>query len=496
MKKCVSCGRVQEEENRFCTGCGGQNFTPVKQEKKKKPWLIILCVLVAAALVAVGAYLMLFDPVGDFEEALQAGNFDTAMEVLEEHITDDPERRDEAFYRFGLWLEELYRRYEQEEITYEDLITQLEELERFGIHRDRIYQIYSNAGWLNYLRQTYSFAEQAMANGDYLEAYDLYNEVSGMDFENGQEAPRKAAEALEAYWQQILAQVNDYLENDQYERAYSLLDEVYYQIPDDGRVSAAYDMVYIAQAEYEMDQTLATAAVYMQQHDFVGALACLDESMGRWPDETRIMDYRDQCLKEFESYVLSESLRLAQAGDFDRALFLIEFSSDYFTSPELTELALIYASHIPIHLGDMEIFENKTKGGSWVTYTNEKDKYLEDNYSNCYEHSLSVGCGSLTYLVNFKYQTLRGTVAFPKGLESDNARKSASLYIYGDGEEIAKFLNFTSSSKPEKFEIDITGYERITLKWKCEGYNIWEDWGYFATIFEGLFIPIPLELPA
>lgn len=36
--------------------------------------------------------------------------------------------------------------------------------------------------------------------------------------------------------------------------------------------------------------------------------------------------------------------------------------------------------------------------------------------------------------------------------------------------------------------------EKIKLKWSCEGMNIWGDWGYFATIFDGMFIPIPKEL--
>ena len=26
------------------------------------------------------------------------------------------------------------------------------------------------------------------------------------------------------------------------------------------------------------------------------------------------------------------------------------------------------------------------------------------------------------------------------------------------------------------------------------GMNIWEDWGFFATIFDGMLVPIPIEL--
>lgn len=495
MKQCVSCGRVQEEENRFCVGCGGQKFAPVQKVKKKKTWLIVLIALVTVAAVGAGAFLLLFDPVGDFTEALHAGDYDTALEVLDKHIMDDPERRDEAFYQFGLWIEELYGRFVQQTVTYEELTDHLQKLEQFGMHQNQISRIYSDAEYLRYLRETYSFAEQAYDSGDYLEAYALFHEVAGTDFENGEEAVRKAEEALEAYWSEVQAQVNGYLENHEYDRAFSLLDEVYWQIPDDGRVSAAYDMVYTAQTGYEVDQMLESAAVYVDKQDYVGALTYLDQCIAQRPEETRLADYRSQCVKEFETYIIDESLRLAREGEYRHALSLANSGTNYFNSTKVEELVLIYTSYIPVILGEMEIFENKTEGGSWVSNTNKTDKYLEDNYSNTYEHSLSVGCGSLTYLVNFKYQTFRGTVAFPKGLETDGARSSASLYIYGDGEKIAEFLDIDSGSRPQYFELDISRFERIQLKWECKGYNIWEDWGYFATIFEGEMIPIPLELP-
>ncbi len=496
MKQCVSCGRVQEEENRFCVGCGGQQFGPVQQVKKKKTWLVVLISLVVVAAVAVGAFLLLFDPVQDFMDELRAGNYTQAMDILDKHIYENPERRDEAHWEFSVWLDELYQQFTEQKISYEELTACLDELEQFGMHQNQISQMYGDADYLQYLRDTYSFAEQAYANGDYLEAYSLFAEVAGTDFENGQEASNKAEEALEAYWDQIEAQVDGYLENHEYDRAFALLDEVYWQIPDDGRVSAAYDACHAAQMGYEVDQILDSAAGYVEQQDFVGALSYLDQCSAQYPGESRLVDYRSQCVDAFEEYVITESLRLARAGEYRHALSLANSGTNYFSSTKVEELARIYTSYIPLILGEMEIFENDTEGGSWVTKTNQTDKYLEDNYSNTYKHSLSVGCGSLTYLVNFKYQTFRGTVAFPKGLESDGPRSSASLYIYGDGEKIAEFLDIDESSKPEYFELDISRFERIVLKWTCEGYNIWQDWGYFATIFEGEMIPIPLDLPA
>ena len=47
-------------------------------------------------------------------------------------------------------------------------------------------------------------------------------------------------------------------------------------------------------------------------------------------------------------------------------------------------------------------------------------------------------------------------------------------------------------SRPMPFSLDTSNYERITLEWKFqerEGVisSIWGDWGYYATIFDGVF---------
>ena len=154
MKQCVSCGRVQEGNNKFCVSCGGQEFGPVQQVKKKKTWLIVLIALVIVAAVAVGAFLLLFDPVGDFAEELRGGNYDAAMDILDKHIYENPERRDEAFQEFSLWLDELYGQFVEQAISYDELTVHLEELQEFGMHQNRITEIHNDAADLQYLRDT------------------------------------------------------------------------------------------------------------------------------------------------------------------------------------------------------------------------------------------------------------------------------------------------------------------------------------------------------
>lgn len=142
-----------------------------------------------------------------------------------------------------------------------------------------------------------------------------------------------------------------------------------------------------------------------------------------------------------------------------------------------------------VRLGEMEIFQNKTRGGMDCTRTNDTDRFLTDNYGNTYAHSLSVGTGSLTYLLNYQYLTFSGTVGCPKGCQSDSYRESATLRVFGDDQLLAEFKNFNDGSRPESFRISVKQYERLRLEWNCKGDNVWRDWGYFATIFDGILVP-------
>ena len=146
------------------------------------------------------------------------------------------------------------------------------------------------------------------------------------------------------------------------------------------------------------------------------------------------------------------------------------------------------ASSKNVYQVNMEIFAKQTMGGWLRTDTDKKDAYFTDNYGNSYRHSFYAGTGTVTYLTNYKYQTFKGTVACPKGIGYDPWRTSATLYIYGDGKLLKSFPHMNCYARPVPFSLNISGYERITLKWvSSDDGNIWQDWGYYATIFDGIF---------
>lgn len=509
MKKCISCGALQEDTSKFCSNCGASNFTtdltqaPVAERpttaKKRShaKWIPFLLGGIAGLIVAlIVVTTILSDPVDKIMRKIRDDDFSSAVEVYQEHIIDDEENFQEAYDEVTAYVAELMAQFRDHTISYEDLTEKLTGIQQLGILGFEIDDAFAEAGHLNYFRQLFAEAEKEFENGNYRSAIELYEQVANSGMEHSEEAAQKHGDAVSRFRDDAIAEAQTYIDSGEYGMAMSVLLDALDVLPNDPALVSAQQDCMDAEYDATIQKLTDEARLYVANMDFVAALDFLDSCIENYPDELRLQEERSACLTAYETYVIEESLKLAHAGEYQHALSLAEAGLGRFDSLKVTELGMIYKSHIPVILGEMEIFQNKTNGGSWASKTNETNTYLVDNYGNTYANSLSVGCGSLTYLVNFKYQEFHGTVAFPKGLESDGYRSSATLEIYGDGEVIAEFVDIDSAYRPTSFSLDISSYEKISLKWTCDGANIWYDWGEFATIFDGTLVPVPMELPA
>lgn len=522
MKQCNSCQTRVDDSANFCNSCGCSDFTPIPEDPARetvsanpatyyadggipaaapprkplsKGLVIGLCGAAAALIAVIVLIVILNNPVRQFMKAVEAADSVQASQIYYESIYGNADRSEEADARLADYADEQLLLYLNGEISYDELSANLWAIDAAGVYNANVLDCLSRAADVYNYRETYAQAEEAFNRGDYADAIVFCSRIIGDDLEFGGNVASMLAEATSRYREEILTAVRQYIENNEFPTAYALLSEAFTVLPNDAALTAAYEECVQAEYDYTIARIIEETRIYCGSNDYIGAIGFLDGQIVLYPDEARLQDARGDCLTQFETYVISESFRLANEGNFTHAASLAASGLEYFTSTTVTELYQIYISHIPVNLGDMEIFKNDTEGGMWVSNTNKTDQYLEDKYGNTYSHSFSVGCGSVTYLLNFKYQTFSGTVAFPKALTADNARESATLTIYGDGKEIAVFRDVTDTTKAEAFSLDISGYEKITLTWEAEGYNIWLDWGDFATIFDGQLIPIPLELP-
>ncbi len=131
------------------------------------------------------------------------------------------------------------------------------------------------------------------------------------------------------------------------------------------------------------------------------------------------------------------------------------------------------------YLANMELFADGSDGFN-------KNEYLVNNYRNEYTSSISVDSGYISYLIkDMGYTHFCGTIALPKGISTDGYKSSAQLEIYVDDVLALRSENFTNESKPQEFDIDVTDAEVIKLSWSCSGANIWSNWCYYATVFDG-----------
>lgn len=459
---------------------------------RKHSRIVIAGALALVAIIVVTIVLM--HPQQRFLRAIRAGNASAAGEIYFDSLAGKEKQKAKADTRLSEYVNDQLALYRSYELSYEDLLASLDTIREAGIENDSVTGALDQAEALRHHRETFRSAEDAFAEGNYAAAIGLYAETARTGTEHSAQAEARLEEAAGRYRSGVLETAEAAIAEDQFDRVYAILDEALLLLPDDQALKEVRADCVQAQYDYNIETVIAQARGICDSGDYMGALTHLDGYIADYPEEARLLETRNSCVEAFEEYTFGEVYRLASEENFSPAAELAALGLSVFDSDRVQQLNKVCLSHIPVNLGDMEIHSNDTVGGVWNEQTLRTDVYLEDRYGGNYTHSLSVGCGSVTYLVNHQYDSITGVVAFPKGLTSNSAKKSATLTIYGDGILLAEFKNFSSKSMPMALNLDISDYEKITLEWSCKGFNSWRDWGDFATIFDGILTPIPQEL--
>lgn len=175
-----------------------------------------------------------------------------------------------------------------------------------------------------------------------------------------------------------------------------------------------------------------------------------------------------------------------KSGGCDAALALL-----YAAPAEIAEtsgaLIAYYDGLRPVLLSNLDVFstEGGTGGYSVELYQNE---HLEDRYGTSYSTSFSASTGDVKFLLNNAYKTFSGTVGTPAGYGKDDFRDGAYIeFLDDDGNVLYRSELCEVDTKPQSFTVDVAGVELLTIRWTCIGDNVWSNWGYRATIFDGSF---------
>lgn len=490
MKKCRKCGFECPDEAVFCPVCGKKNFETGVIEKKKAPRLfLLLCSILTFFIIIVVVIFSCFVPVNRMISNLKQGDGETASNIYFSQISGNVIKEKWARKGYVDFVENIKDEFENKDIEYDEAERKLNAA-GYIVLDDSFYECRDAVGIMNSARKGFQDAEDAFEKEKYEEALVNYRNVIALENENAEEASKKLEVCIEKYREQVLYKYHKYLQEGNYESAYQVLEYAANYLHDDIELSqtmAEHDKLV---QETELQNIIERAEEYANNSDYKEALQVINEKLESDSDNGYLEEEREDLKKRYETHVINSAKEAFQEENYEKAYNLVSAGLEYVESKELEKLHEIYKSYIPVKLGDMEIFQNKSKGGMYASFTNKVDSYNEDSYGNTYSNSFFCGKGSIQYLVNFEFQTFSGVVACPKGETYDEFRTSATLKIYGDDSVIAEFKDYNLESKAKAFELDISSYEKISLVWECKGMNIWEDWGQFATIFDGMFTPI------
>lgn len=115
------------------------------------------------------------------------------------------------------------------------------------------------------------------------------------------------------------------------------------------------------------------------------------------------------------------------------------------------------ARNTPVYIKDLD-YLSKSAMDFW------KDDY-RDNLGNQYSYGglySTYYSGEITYYLNGKYNKLQGT--FVLSSRDKNTSKSQEVYIYGDEKLLYTSPIITKNFLPEKFEINVSGVQKLTIK--------------------------------
>lgn len=229
------------------------------------------------------------------------------------------------------------------------------------------------------------------------------------------------------------------------------------------------------------------------KHEYDSALDKINDALVVLPKNTDLSSKLSDVKKDKETYeynveksnLLSQAKKEFDNKNYTKAISILHSSTKFANDADVKAKLAEYETYKPVSF--VNYIEDGYFDSDIYTYS-YINKYYEDNYNNTYSSSYSIDDGYVSVLVKDKgFTSFRGTIALPKGKTPDGWHRAAQLTISVDGEEVFKSQEVTNASKPQPFDIDITNAEVITLSWESFGGNIWKNWGYFATMFDGEF---------
>ena len=443
---CPKCGNVLEENAKFCGRCGYRVGEPLepntigtsldegerKVTEPKKPFrkrkIIIPLILVLLIGIAAAIGTAYFNrPVAVMNRAISADDFATAFEVYTTQLQDKPLEED-TIELLQEYADSVVNDYESGNLSYEDAMSEVDELTNFGLYDDTVATISETAvktiNRKNTLDKYITAGNEALESDDYLSAISSFEDALEVEPES-EEAENGLTTAQDAYRDDVISQVDQAVSSREYSTAKDILNSALTNMPEDEILSEKLNGI----------------------------------------DDLEVQN------------IVDDAYSAADGGDWAGAVEILEGAQENFSSNQ--QIAAAYEdikNKMPITL------ENITTVSEKEVY--RLDEVVKDRWGNIYDGAVRIdgsNDGYGLFALDKKYTRFTGTV-FVMDLAS--AGKKLWFSVYLDEELVYYSDEITEESQPITFDIDVTGATSMRIVTGNEGTFSWGGLMFANTNFE------------
>lgn len=430
---------------------------------------------------------LLLHPLSRFTLDLYAKRFDRAEQVYVVRLSGSEKLDRAAQAQLKAYVDRQLSEYYDQKMSYNEIMAILTPLSQTRLPQEDMDRAMEAVNRMDAARADLAAADACLASENYLEAVPLYRQALMAD----ESAALRLTRAEALCKNQTLDRAEAAMDSAQYEYAETVLLAGLTVLTGDRDLTAALEDARRLRDDAARDSLLTEARRLLREEGAEASFRYVAD-LRRQAPEDYALEYMEQLIRhEYEDDICAAALNLQAEGDPDAACALLTEGLLWIDSARIRATMDQIRAAIPYLLGDMPLLSDDTGNPrTGADSTVARDAYTVDSLMNGYANSFCADRGQVTVALDGAFAAFTGTVACPLGEMSDLYRTSATLQIYGDGTLLTEFRSMDPASAPRPFSLPVTGVRELTLRWISEGANGWQDWGRFATVFDGRFLTV------
>lgn len=355
--------------------------------------------------------------------------------------------------------------YEEAYTLYEDVLTHIRSNARKA---EEIVREETDFWWMKYSNSSASREEMELALSS-AKKYDALSDYC--TYMTDQAHALFLSRAEDAYCQQILSESDEKASRQEFEDAILLIDSTLKDYPEHTELKDQKELLYKAYKEYQKETGLIQAQELLENGDLEAALSILVPLLEDFPEDAAILPVFSEYEAAYSQDILSAAQPLYEEGAYADALAILEPA--YQLLPKNEAIASLYdqsAGHLPTWLCGFPREDISLRG------TRKTESEVRDVHGNTYGHAIvytepsalsmqtmNYSEGKENYYLKGAYTRLIGTLSIKEGSRGIHGDQSGTFRIYSGDEILLEISDISESSEPVPFSLDITGTDTLTF---------------------------------